>query len=76
MIEVRLERRLLRSFENEVHASLKIIEALRNAGAPTIGTICLLGVRDGTLVMFNEDEQLVLQWTPPAKSTFNPEDFA
>lgn len=76
MIEVRLERSMLRSFENEVHASLKILVAARDAGIPTLGTICLLGVRDGALALFNDDEQLVLQWTPPTARAFNPEDFA
>lgn len=67
MIEVRIFRSELRKFDNEVHSSLKILEALREKGVPTIGTICLLGVREGQLVIEHEGEELVLQWHPPVR---------
>lgn len=68
MIEVRIFRSELRQFDNEVHSSLKILEALREKGVPTIGTICLLGVREGRLTVEHKGEELVLRWYPPTET--------
>ena len=67
MIEVRIFRSELRQFDNEVHSSLKILEAWREKGVPTIGTTCRLGVRDGQLTIEHDGEELVLQWHPPVR---------
>lgn len=67
MIEVRIEKRRLDAFGNEVHAGMHILDRLREAGVPIRGVLGPVVPESGVLSCEIDDlglEEYVYRWTP------------
>ena len=67
MIEVRIEKRRLDAFGNEVHASMHVLNQLRQAGVPIRGVLGPVVPDRGVLSCEIDDlglEEYVYRWTP------------
>lgn len=66
MIEVRIPLAVLNRFDNDVHAGVRVLEALREAGVPVRGALFPRGVDTGTLTVTDDAlfEDQVWTWVP------------
>lgn len=65
MIEVRIPRDKIRSFDNSVLQGQFIMNRLRESGAPVIGVLFPIGVEHGVLESFIDPmfDELVYRWS-------------
>jgi len=66
MIEVQIPQRVLDKFDNPVTRGMHILNALRGAGVPVVGTLWPEGVESGSLSVDLDDlafDGRVYKWT-------------
>lgn len=67
MIEVSISRAKLIAFDNDVHAGMHILNRLREAGIPVVGTIGVRWVENGVLEVEDDElasEDIVFKYRP------------
>lgn len=63
-VRVTFRKKDLHDLNHDVHANIRVIKSLREAGIPAVGGIWLRGVEHGRLTMFNEGPLAVYEWVP------------
>lgn len=74
-IEVRVP--ISKAQANVIHANMRVIDELKQAGVPVLGATVLQGVATGTLGMWCDDAkgELVYAWEPPTtRDTLNDDE--
>jgi hypothetical protein len=64
MITVTISKATLRDFGADIHAGIHVLEALRKAGVPVLGTLLPMGVSEGVLTSHDDAmvDAIVWQW--------------
>jgi hypothetical protein len=63
VITVRIPKETLRGFGADIHAMLHTLEALKKAGIPVVGSLGVMGVSKGSLLMNDRELTDEIVWT-------------